>query len=106
MEILEEILLSLISWGIIIIELVGVLCLYLAVLKAVVGFAVKDKKLRLHLAEGIALSLEFKMGSELLRTVVARSFSELATLGAVILLRAALAFLIQWEISIERKNGV
>ena len=106
MEILEEILLSLISWGIIIIELVGVLCLYSAVLKAVAGFVLKDKKLRLHLAEGIALSLEFKMGSELLRTVVARSFSELATLGAVILLRAALAFLIQWEISIERKNGV
>ena len=26
-------------------------------------------------------------------------------LGAIILLRAALAFLIQWEIKIERKNG-
>ena len=26
-------------------------------------------------------------------------------LGAIILLRAALTFLIQWEIKIERKNG-
>ena len=30
---------------------------------------------------------------------------ELVIVGAIILLRAALTFLIQWEIKIERKNG-
>lgn len=105
MESFESVFENVISWGIIIIELVGVLCLYQAVAKAVFGVIKRDKKLRLHLAEGIALSLEFKMGSELLRTVIARSFSELAILGAVIILRSALAFLIHWEIGIERKNG-
>ena len=45
------------------------------------------------------------MGGELLRTVIVREWNELLILGAIILLRAALAFLIQWEIKIERKNG-
>ena len=96
---------KMIVWGIFAVELIGVLCLFSAVVKAIIGIIFKDKKLRLHLAEGIALSLEFKMGSELLRTVIARSFSELAILGTVILLRSALAFLIQWEINTERKNA-
>ena len=45
------------------------------------------------------------MGGELLRTVIVREWNELLILGAIILLRAALTFLIQWEIKIERKNG-
>lgn len=61
----------------------------------------KESSLRLDLAQGIALSLEFKMGSEVLRTVVVRNWEELCILGAVILLRGILTFLIHWEI----KNG-
>jgi uncharacterized membrane protein len=60
--------------------------------------------MRLELAEGIALALEFKMGGELLRTVIVRDWTELLILGAVIALRAALTFLIQWEIRLEKKN--
>ena len=52
-------------------------------------------------AQGIALSLEFKLGSEVLRTVVVRDWSELGILGAVIALRGALTFLIHWEIKNE-----
>ena len=44
------------------------------------------------------------MGGELLRTVIVREWSELLILGAVILLRAALTFLIQWEIRNEKKE--
>ena len=62
--------------------------------------------MRLDLAEGIALALEFKIGGELLRTVVVRQLSELLILGAVILLRAALTFLIHWEINIESKGNL
>lgn len=59
------------------------------------------------LAQGIALSLEFKLGGEVLRTVIVREWSELAILGAVIVLRGALTFLIHWEIKTEesRING-
>ena len=53
------------------------------------------------LAKGMAMGLEFKLGSEILRTVVVRQFSEIAIVGAIIVLRAALTFLIHWEIKTE-----
>ena len=47
------------------------------------------------------MGLEFKMGSEILRTVVVREWSEIATVAGIIILRAALTFLIHWEIKQE-----
>ena len=60
-----------------------------------------DRNIRLDLGEGIALALEFKMGGEVLRTVVVREWSELGILGAIIILRGVLTFLIHWEIKNE-----
>lgn len=45
------------------------------------------------------------MGGELLRTVVVREWKELVILGAIILMRAAMTFLIQWEIKNEKKEN-
>ena len=61
-----------------------------------------DPMVRLKLAQGMALCLEFKLGSEILRTVVVRDLKEIAIVGAIIALRAALTFLIHWEIKNEK----
>ena len=94
-----------VNYLILLVELVGIVVLIYAIVMAVIGLIKRQPHTRLKLAEGIALSLEFKMGGELLRTVIVRQWNELLILGAVILLRAALTFLIQWEIKLERKNG-
>jgi uncharacterized membrane protein len=86
------------------IELIGVGVLLWSIIRALISLFCHKKKMRLELAEGIALALEFKMGGELLRTVIVRDWTELLILGAVIALRAALTFLIQWEIRLEKKN--
>ena len=52
---------------------------------------------KFQLANGLALSLEFKMAAEILKTVVIHDFQELLVLGAVIVLRALLSFLIHFE---------
>lgn len=91
---------------IIFIELVGALVLVATVLRTVFGVVRKKRGMRLSLAEGIALALEFKMGGELLRTVIVRQWSEILILASVIVLRAALTFLIQWEIKLEKKNAL
>lgn len=52
---------------------------------------------KFRLANGLALSLEFKMAAEILKTVLVRDFAELTVLGAVIILRALLSFLIHFE---------
>lgn len=94
-----------VNYLILIVECIGIVILIYAVFSAVIGLIKRQPHTRLKLAEGIALSLEFKMGGELLRTVIVREWNELLILGAIILLRAALTFLIQWEIKVERKNG-
>ena len=104
-ELIEKYFDLVIRYIVLLIELVGTVVLIYAIVSAVIGLFKRQQHVRLKLAEGIALSLEFKIGGELLRTVVVRDWEELLILGAIILLRAALTFLIQWEIKIERKNG-
>lgn len=53
--------------------------------------------IKFQLANGLALSLEFKMAAEILKTVLIRDTGELVVLGAVIVLRALLSFLIHFE---------
>lgn len=89
----------------IILELFGIVVLVFTAIKCFVQWIRRDAThLRLNLAQGIALSLEFKMGSEVLRTVVVREWEELGILGAVILLRGLLTFLIHWEIKNEKND--
>lgn len=84
-------------------ELFGIIILVITALKCFKEWICHDTKVRLDLAQGIAVSLEFKVGSEVLRTVIVREWEELVILGAVILLRGLLTFLIHWEIKHEEK---
>ena len=63
-----------------------------------------NEHLRLELAQGIALALEFKLGGEVLRTVIVREWTELLILGAVIALRGVLTLLLHWEIKVEEEH--
>ncbi len=82
-------------------ELIGVFIILCAGVKGLVQYVRRDPSVRLQLAQGMALGLEFKLGSEILRTVVVRELSEVALVAAIIAVRAALTFLIHWEIKIE-----
>lgn len=102
---ISEVFDVIVQYLILIVEFIGIAILIFSVFSAVIRLIKREPHVRLHLAEGIALALEFKMGGELLRTVIVREWNELLILGAIILLRAALTFLIQWEIKIERREG-
>ena len=93
-----------VQYGILLMECVGVSILLFTAIKSIWGCLRRDKKVRLTLAKGIALALEFKLGGEVLRTVIVREWSELAILGAIIILRGLLTFLIHWEIKTEEAN--
>lgn len=90
--------------AIILFELIGVLVLVVTGIQGVIHYIKRDPLTRLKLAEGMAMGLEFKLGSEILRTVVVRDLSEILIVGAIILLRAALTFLIHWEIKNVKKE--
>lgn len=90
--------------GIHLVELAGIMVLLITAGQGIVGYFRKDPHERLKLAQGIALALEFKLGGEVLRTVVAREWTELGILGGVIVLRGMLTFLLHWEIKNEENH--
>ena len=90
-----------IQFGIVLMECIGVAVLLAATFRSLWGCLRREPHVRLLLAQGIAFALEFKLGGEVLRTVIVRQWNELLILGAIILLRGALTFLIHWEIKNE-----
>lgn len=101
---LEGVLYSVVQLATALMEFFGVCVLVCTAVRSFWHWLRRDgQNLRLDLARGIALALEFKMGGEVLRTVVVREWAELGILGAIIVLRGVLTFLIHWEIENERK---
>ena len=91
-------------------ELIGIAVITFGSVKAFYHYskAFLTKKrypIRIELANALALGLEFKMGSEILRTVVVREWKEIGIVAGIIALRAALTFLLHWEIKEEEKSG-
>ena len=90
-------------------ELVGILIIVAGSVKALIHLV---RRLRhpepfnvvIDLGRSLALALEFKMGAEIINTVIVHDLKELATLAIVILIRALLAVIIHWEIKMERES--
>lgn len=101
-KMLESLLRYVVDVAIVGFEFVGVFVIIVAGLKGIRDYVNKNPQIRLNLAIGMALGLEFKLGSEILRTVIVRDLAEIATVAAIIILRAALTFLIHWEIKEEK----
>lgn len=102
MELLHDILEYIVNFAIIIFEFMGVAVIIAAGLRGIYQYVRQDPFTRLKLAEGMAMGLEFKLGSEILRTVLVRDLGEIMIVGAIIALRAALTLLIHWEIKNEK----
>ena len=88
-------------------EFIGVIIIIIGSVKALIHLGnslVKHRAINIviELGKTLALALEFKMGAEIIKTVIIHDLKELAVLGIVILIRALLAFLIHWEIKAEK----
>jgi len=83
-------------------NLAGVVILMITVAKSIWNYFHRERHVKLSLAQGIALALEFKLAGEILRTITVRDWDELAILGTIIVLRGAISLLIHWEIKAER----
>ena len=93
-------------------ELIGICIVIIGSVKAIIQILSNLKRERhinvmVNLGRALALSLEFKMGAEIVKTVIVRDLRELGILAIVIALRAVLSLLIHWEIKNEQKveNG-
>jgi len=90
-------------------ELIGILIIIIGSLRAIVRLIdslIKKTQFRamVDLGKALSLALEFKMGAEIIKTVIVHDLKELAILGVVIAIRALLSLIIHWEIHIEEKE--
>lgn len=104
MVFLEEALGIIVNLSVMLFEYIGVLVISFTGIRGIVNYMRRKPETRLLLAKGLAVGLEFKMGSEILRTVVVRDISEILLVAGIIGLRAILTLLIHWEIKNEEKE--
>ena len=88
-------------------ELIGIIIIIIGSFRAILQVVSSLRKKNapnvvISLGRALAIALEFKMGAEIVNTVIVRDLKELCILGVVIALRAILAVLIHWEIKKER----
>lgn len=91
-------------------EFIGVIIIVIGSIKSLVQMIsnlIRHRRINIviELGKTLALALEFKMGAEIIKTVIVHDLTELAVLGIVILIRALLAFLIHWEIKMEKQDS-
>ena len=90
-------------------ELIGIFIIIVGSFRALTQLLIRIRtkqpiNIMIELGRALALGLEFKMGAEIVNTVIVREIRELLILGLVIALRAVLAILLHWEMMIERRH--
>ncbi len=91
-----------------VLELIGIIIIIVGSCRALIRlvkcvFEKKSFHIVVDLGKALSLALEFKMGAEIIKTVIIHNLEELAILGIVIIIRALLAFIVHWEIRLEEK---
>lgn len=109
MEGYEAVLGFIANFAIYTLELVGILIIVAGSFKSIWSLLSKltgkhNSNIVIGLGKTLALALEFKMGAEIVKTVIVRDLTELGILAIVITLRAILSLLIHWEIKNEKMS--
>ena len=89
-------------------EMIGIVIVVVGAINGLIDILSKRRRQEhvnamIHLGRSLALALEFKMGAEIVNTVIIRNLEELLILAIVIALRTILALLIHWEIKNEER---
>ena len=99
----EALFRHIVAWGILTLEFFGVTVLLVTAILSMIKWLRRKPDVRSTIAQGILLALAFKMGGEVLRTVIIEEPIEMFTIFGIIILRGIVAGLIYWEIGKEAK---
>jgi len=107
--IIEEILELIIPYITGALEFVGVFIITIAAIQSIYKLISKKFDLSwdaagVDFAKAMQLSLEFKLGAEIIKTVVVRTIEEFVVLAAVAILRVVLSFVLHWELTSGTKS--
>lgn len=108
MSILHNFIETILPYPIAILDIIGILVVFWTGLSAFWKyfgnvFFKKHFNVRQDLAKGLAMGLHFMMGAEILQTLLVKTTQEVLLLVAIILIRAALSFLLHFGLNPHRK---
>ncbi len=108
---MEEFLETYLPYLIHIFEIMGIIILSIGGFKAffyyirsLFGYDAQHE-IKYGLAQSLATALEFKLASEILKTVLIKSLSELVILASIFILRVLMTFILEWELKQERQEN-
>ena len=85
-------------YGITFVEIIGALIVFYYTFKAL-WFLIRKDSQRCHtlLTDGISTGLSFLLGSEVLKTIIAPDWSAVGLTCAIMVIRAGMTLLVNWE---------
>ncbi|MCF0259498.1 MAG: DUF1622 domain-containing protein [Erysipelotrichaceae bacterium] len=86
-------------------ELISVIIIVYTTVVAFYKLIKKKPLARVYLLHGQSVGLSFKLGSEILRTVTARSIEDIWEVFLLIIIKALMVLLIEWELKGIEKPG-
>lgn len=101
--VLENALETIVEVSSVILELIGIVVMIEAAIRGFLRWIRKEED-GPQLEQGISTALEFLMCGEVLKTATASNMDDYIALGAIILLRFALAFEVHWEMNNKEKE--
>ena len=104
-EALDYVFELIVRYGILILEIIGVVIILISAIKALAGMLRGRERFRLEMAEGITTALGFLLGGEALKTIIAPDWQEIGMTAAILLMRAAMSVLIHWETTNEKREA-
>ena len=94
-----------VSYCIMLLEAIGVVLIVAYSIRSVVFLIRRNSRLsRVSLTEGITTGLSFLLGSEVLKTINAPDWSSIGMTCAILLMRAAVTYLVHWENKAEKNR--
>ena len=88
-------------------ELIGIVIILIGAIQAFISYICmffgknKNDNIKLMLGSALELGLQYKMGAEILKTVLLRDMNEIWIIGSIIVLRALVSLLIPYEMNHE-----
>ena len=91
------------EYVIIFVEFIGVSIILTGSIRALIILFKNDnnyshREVKIVLGEALALGLEFKMGAEIVHTLVVSNLNDIVMLAFVVVLRIVLSIVIHWEV--------
>ena len=94
------------SWclelAILVTEVIGAIILVIAFVHGLTMLLRGVRGCRIALAEGISTALLFLMCGEVLNSILVPSWGQLLVLAGTVVVRAAITFLLKWEVKMEK----